>query len=541
MLLSRLALPLTTVLMMSVSSHALADDFKLDSRITDVTVYSDGASITRHADITLPVGNHTLLLKGLPSTLESDAIRAAFDKRGISVRHMSLKAVQSTMISDERRQKIQSAIDMEMAKTRILTDEINTAIIQLDYISRLSPPTNSDKGPVMASAADLQAMLQFIGKNGNDLKETVRIAEIKQQAAKDEINRLQRELGGSSSDKYSYDLTIKAFAARAQSADLKLTYKVDSAHWNLGYDADINSQTNMLSLTQFAKVSQETGENWTGATIILSTEEPSLATEAPELRPNFVDVIDPEILMRAEKRKMELVSADYSMAAPESEVQKITVTATKVINTDFSTSFELVAGSNVSSSPDEQSFELMRHEQKVGLKAVIIPHHVELAFLYADFKYDGTTPLYSGSVELFRNGTYAGSSTISTIQSGEEASFALGQDNKIKVSFIDDGQNNDEKGIFIKDSEQQYRYSYAIENHHDRAFPIEVRAARPVSVNEKLEIEELKGSTKPSVTDWHDLKGVYAWNNELAAGKSWTIKHYYKLKFPNDMRVVSKR
>lgn len=541
MMSTRLTLPATAILMISVSPYALADDFKLDSKITDVMVYSDGASITRHADVTLPAGNHTLFLKGLPSTLDSDAIRAAFDKRGISVRHMSLKEVQSTEISDERRRKIQSAIDSELAKMRVLSDEISTAKIQLDYITRLSPPTNSDKGPVMASASDLQAMLQFIGKNGNSLREATRLAEVKQKAARDEINRLQRELGSSSSDKYNYDLTIKAFVARAQSADLKLTYKVEDAEWGLSYDADINSETKMLSLIQFAKVSQETGENWTGATITLSTEEPSLETEAPVLRPNFVDVIDPQIRLRAEKRRtMAQASADYA-AAPESELQEIVVTSTKVIDSDFSTSFELVAGSDVRSSPDEQSFELMLHEQKVGLKAVIIPHVEELAFLYADFKYDGTTPLYSGSVELFRNGTYAGSSSLSTIQSGEDASFAMGQDAKIKVDFIDDGENKDEKGIFIKDTEKQYRYSYTIENHHDSAFPVEVRAVRPTSVNEKLEIEELKGSTKPSITDWHDLKGVYAWNKELGAGKSWTIKHYYKLKFPKNMRVVNKR
>lgn len=541
MLSHRYALPLMAALMLSTAPAALADDFILSGKINDVTVFKDGASVTRLADITLPAGNHTITVKGLPSTLDTHMVRAAFDKRGITVRRLSIKQVHSNAVSDTRRQKIKSAIETLQSDIRVLNDKVGTAQIQLDYITRLSPPTGTGDQQAIATPSDLQGILEFMGRNGNSLKETIRTTELKKRELLEEINRLQRELGGGRDNKYSYEIIIKAYAAQPQKANLSLTYHVDDAEWWLKYDADINSKTNMLNLTQYAQVVQETGENWTGASITLSTEEPSLDVDAPELKPKFVDVIDPQIRLRNAKRKvMERASAQH---APEADtlLQGIIVTASRRINTDFSTSFKLIKGANITSSPDEQAFELMKHEQKIAIKAVVIPHNQETAFLYGDFTYNGDSPLYAGAVELFRNGTFAGSSTLSTIQVGQEASFAMGQDSKIAVTFIDEGQNKDEKGLFTKDTEKAYRYAYTIENHHDRSFPVEVRAVRPTSVNEKLVIEALGSSTKPTTVDWEDLKGVYAWNKDIAAGKSWTIKHHYKLKFPKDMRVVGKR
>ena len=537
----RLALPLVSALMLSVAPSALADDFIASSKIKDVMVFNDGASITRKANITLPAGNHTITVKGLPATLDTDMIRATFDTRGIAIRRMSVKRVHSSQVSDARRQKIKGAIEALQTDMRVLNDEVGTAQIQLNYITRLSPPTGKGEQQSIASPSDLQGILEFMGENGNSLKEVIRNTELKKRELLEEINRLQRELGGGRDDKYSHEITIKAYAAQPQKTNLSLTYHVDGAEWWLKYDVDINSQTNMLNLTQFAQVSQETGENWTDANITLSTEEPSLDIDAPELSPKFIDVIDPQIRLRAEKRKaMQRATAQYA-AEPELLLEEIVATGSRRINTDFSTSFELVKGTNITSSPDEQSFELMRHAQIVKIKAVIIPHKQEAAFLYGDFTYDGDTPLYAGAIDIFRNGTFAGNSTIPTIQIGEDTSFAMGQDNKIAVTLIDEGQNKDEKGLFNKDTEKAYRYAYTIENHHDRDFPVEVRAVRPTSVNEKLVIEALGSSTKPTSVDWQDLKGVYAWNKDIGAGKSWTIKHHYKLKFPKDMRVVAKR
>ena len=538
---SRLTLPLVTALMISAAPSALADDFTATSNIKDVLVFKDGASITRTTNIALPAGNHTISMKGLPATLDTDMIRAAFDKRGITVRRLTVKQVHSTQVSDARRNKIQITIDGLNKDMRVLADQISISDSQLAHIKRLSLPSNNDKGQGVASPNEMEAILAFIGKNSIILKESIRKAEAEQRALSNEISRLQKEMGGGASDKYSYDIIINAYVARAESTILSLTYHVDDAEWWLSYDADINSVTNTLDLTQYAQVSQKTGENWTDATITLSTEEPNLDIEAPELNPQFVDVINPQARLRVAKRKvMESEMADYAMS-PEPMLEEMVVTASRRINTDFSTSFQLRKGSNIISSPDEQSFELMHHKQKVSIKAVIVPQKQETAFLYGDFTYDGDTPLYAGSVDLFRNGIYGGRSEISTIHMGEDTSFAMGQDSKITVKLIDEGQNKDEKGIFTKDTEKVYRYAYTIENHHDRAFPIEVRAAHPVSVNEKLVIESMSSSTKPTTVDWQELKGVYAWNKDVYAGQSWTIKHHYTLEFPKNMRVVDKR
>lgn len=67
---------------------------------------------------------------------------------------------------------------------------------------------------------------------------------------------------------------------------------------------------------------------------------------------------------------------------------------------------------------------------------------------------------------------------------------------------------------------------------------IEVLDTRPNSMNEDLEIELLRGSTRTTETDYDDQPGIVMWRKTVATGEKWEINHWYRVSFPTDMSVV---
>jgi N-terminal domain of unknown function (DUF4140) len=58
-----------------LSSHCLGAEFSPDSKVTDLTVYRDGALVTREARVTLPAGDHRVVLREIPSVADPNSVR----------------------------------------------------------------------------------------------------------------------------------------------------------------------------------------------------------------------------------------------------------------------------------------------------------------------------------------------------------------------------------------------------------------------------------------------------------------------------------
>src|ERR1700741_2977894 len=63
------------VLVTSIAAPAMAADLDSSSTIDAVTVYPDGASVTRIIRLDLPSGDNTLVAKDFPLTLDPSSLR----------------------------------------------------------------------------------------------------------------------------------------------------------------------------------------------------------------------------------------------------------------------------------------------------------------------------------------------------------------------------------------------------------------------------------------------------------------------------------
>src|SRR5881397_1151969 len=66
------------LLVVALSLHAAgAAEYSPESRVSQVTVYRQGALVTREARLSLPPGSHRILLQGLPCVAAPDSVRAS--------------------------------------------------------------------------------------------------------------------------------------------------------------------------------------------------------------------------------------------------------------------------------------------------------------------------------------------------------------------------------------------------------------------------------------------------------------------------------
>lgn len=71
---------------------------------------------------------------------------------------------------------------------------------------------------------------------------------------------------------------------------LELSYVVSGASWQPAYDMRLNHAEQVMSLTYYGLVTQNTGEDWSGCHLSLSTATPAISGHPPSLPSKVVEI-----------------------------------------------------------------------------------------------------------------------------------------------------------------------------------------------------------------------------------------------------------
>ncbi|MDZ7845592.1 MAG: DUF4139 domain-containing protein [Owenweeksia sp.] len=84
-------------------------------------------------------------------------------------------------------------------------------------------------------------------------------------------------------------IVVKLRSEKAQSIPVSLSYVVAQASWEAYYDMRVTSVAEPLRIEYKAKVNQNTGEDWKGVQLTLSTGNPYTDGRLPELNPWYIN------------------------------------------------------------------------------------------------------------------------------------------------------------------------------------------------------------------------------------------------------------
>ena len=555
---------------------ALADDLKATSKIDAVTLFPEGAEVTRIAHVTLAVGDQTVVLKDLPASLVSDSLRVQGEATGkVEIGSVDTRVFvlsEEDKSGEDARKKLQDQLQDLQDKDAALKASVAVATMQKQLITNLANLPNRTPVPGGNSAAgepDWGQLFTLIGERLTTADKTIADAQIAKRGLDKQIAELQNQLNQQpQTQDQRTEVKVHVSAAAPLDATLRIRYQVPAAAWYPVYDARLETgdgaNPRKLSLIRRAIVSQETGEPWDDVQLALSTTRPEAGTVAPELVPLAVDfapqAVADEVMpasrdaakvlqqslreMKKERAAGGLAQNAAPVGAPAEPVAATNI-ATNVeqqrattITTAFQAVYVITDRQTIKSGVGDKRVQIDIKSVEPLLSVRAVPKFSETAFLYAKYKLDADTFLLPGGVSLFRDGVFVGRGQIEQLIGGEEQQLGFGADDKVRIKFANLGRKAGETGLISTSKTDTQSFKMTVKNLHARPIDLRILDQVPVSLNDQIKVDMLADTAPPTVRDVDDKKGLLAWDLKLDAGKEQMLLFGYQVIWPNGQAVA---
>jgi uncharacterized protein (TIGR02231 family) len=530
---------------------AQAADLDATSTIDAVTVYPDGASVTRVISLDLPSGDNTLVARDFPLTLDPSSLRVegeAGDKLTIgAIDTRPPKPVLPVNLSE-----IDRRIEALRDQRADLDGAIASAEARRKFAERFaeaSPAGLGEKGEARP-LADWRAAFAAIADEVATADTTIRDAQRKQRDIDREIARLEQDRNAKPPAKL--EVRIDLASAAATKATLRVTYSVRNARWTPLYDARLDTGAKdrkpALELVRRAEITQATGEDWSNVTLGVSTVRVARGGAAPELNSLIVQYPQPQrpamlggVADGRTRAAQSAPAAPVAQEAVENFAKKAEKAdeqqATSEIGT-FQTAFKIPGRVSVSASEGARSLRIASTTITPDLILRSAPVVDPTAFLEASFVQSEDAPLLPGKVSIYRDGTFVGRGRMAAAGKDETVRLGFGADDKVKIERTVLKRNEGSAGLIVTSKTDERAFKTTVRNGHDFPIRIAIQDQLPVSENEDIVVEMLPSTTPPTTTNFHDKRGVLEWAFEAKPAEVRDINFAWRVRWPKDKGVV---
>ncbi|TWJ02523.1 uncharacterized protein (TIGR02231 family) [Mucilaginibacter frigoritolerans] len=284
----RRKLLMVACLMMMAAVTKAEGDQKIASKVQKVIVFLNGAQVTRTAMVNVNAGTSELVFWGISPGIDVQSIQvhANGDFTILSVKN------EINYLDEQVKQK---QVEDLKAQQKALTYKIN---LQNSLLSVYQEEESMlVKNQVVTGE---NASLDVIKlKQALDFQ-TARLIELKnkQHGISDEIALLNADLQkydkqiadilkGSSTATSNIRVTISSKVTTQ--SEFTLNYVVHDASWYPTYDIRAKDVNSPVSISYKANVSQQSGEDWKNIKLTLSTGNPTVSGNKPELNPYYLN------------------------------------------------------------------------------------------------------------------------------------------------------------------------------------------------------------------------------------------------------------
>jgi hypothetical protein len=259
----------------------------LDSKVTGVTLFLAGAQVTRSAQAVILPGISEITFTGLSAGIDANTIRLTgegnFTIISVNSKVNYLKT-QKTVKDEEslqvKKKQLKTLLEDIAAQQEVLATEEN-------LLKANQKIGSADKG---ATTLELKSAADFFRARFTELSEKKLALSRKQEATKEELDRIDDQLGASSQEevKPTGEIMVQVMAKENINAKFKVSYLVRAASWKPEFDLRLDDISQPLELSRRAKISQNTGEEWKDVKLTLSTGNPNESGNEPKLATWFL-------------------------------------------------------------------------------------------------------------------------------------------------------------------------------------------------------------------------------------------------------------
>jgi uncharacterized protein (TIGR02231 family) len=545
----------------STGSTANTAQENADTPITGVTVFTDGARVTRAGVTAVQQGVHPLVVASLPHTADPSSVRVA--ARGHDLTLLNVE-VQRRVAAEPRRESLaQLRADVERCRDAVneLDDADEAEGAGLGFLGHLSEAAATSLaralGAGRAGYDELSGMAGHLSASTATALARRREIAARKRVAQRELDAAVERLAGaeqSAAPAVFAEVCVLLEAAAATEAEIELTYHVKLASWRPLYDLVLDGEK--LKVSYLAEIIQRTGEDWPEVTLVLSTTRQGQRQTLPELTPWYISRPQPPRPGPAGRARASGFAATPMAAEPPAE---------EAFGAEMAPGQGVAVGAAAARRPAARVLPAERGQSESGAGLVYTvarplavpgdggPHKTLVASSEADASLDyltvpvlapeaylratvtnGPLLLLPGQARIFHGSQFVGETYLDSVAPGEEFEVQLGVDDQIKVERKL-RRRTTSKAVIGSTRTIDIAYEITVENHRDRKATVSVHDHIPVSTDGDIKVRPRETTPAPASTD--DL-GELTWTLILPAGESSAIRHRFTVEHPAQVTVT---
>jgi len=465
-----------------------------ETGLANVTVFVGQAEVTRRLQVRRHCsGPFSLVVEGLPRSLEAGSVRV--DGGDVLVLEVSRESAVRPAADAERARALRKTLATLGRRLAALDDDVkrltsSSRLLEGYVTQRLA--VGGEGHPVgLESAVEtikfynshMQTQHAALGEAATErariLGEKKELQEVLQglEAATALAVTVEAQLGDRSDVRHALE--------QPREVTFMLRYVVHDASWQASYDLHVRTAEQTVELTYFGTVQQSTGEDWQDVALTLSSSDPSQNLSPPMVRQRFITF-------------QENRDEGYEYFGRERGGGERSGASAALL-------LELPRSATIPSDGQKHRKTVTRFEMSADFAHYATPSASPHAYVRATLTNSGPYPLLpSGTVRVFKDGSYVASSVLSTIVGvhGRFTSF-LGVDPLVKLTVEPESRRH-ESSLLRGDVTT---FSKRIQLSNRRSAPLKILLKESVvqSQSDKIQVELLSPTARDLVESEADV------------------------------------
>lgn len=261
---------------------------KVKTTAEKVTLFINGAQVTRTKQVDIPAGTSTLIFTGLSPYMDAQSIQvSAKGKLTVTAVNQQYNYTDSASVS-QKQQSLQEELKKTEKQEKQQKAELGLINAEYDMLKTNCSVNNKNTA---ASLVTIKEVNQYYSAQLKALKskELAINEKIEELARKQEqLNAEIAQLSGKSLTPMN-EIAVNINAPAACKATFTLSYYVKNAGWFPSYDVRSGSLSEPISIVYKANIFQNTKEDWKNVELSLSSSNPTTGNVAPKLATYWLD------------------------------------------------------------------------------------------------------------------------------------------------------------------------------------------------------------------------------------------------------------
>lgn len=571
---------------------------KVKSKIKNVTVFLNGAQVYRKASFSIGAGTTHLIFENLTANLDPKSLQASGTGKFLilDVKHnidypqpgvVAARKLPADMVRKMARlQDSLIEIDFDLADLReqrgVLEQERN---LLLNHPAIKGQEQLPDSVRFENPIGRLDQSLQFFRQRYLDINLALSKIKRKEHGLNREKSALNASLTELNNYKHqvenpmkqslppNHQVIVTVSADQPVSGGLTINYVVNSAGWFPSYDLRAEAYGKPVSLTYKARVYQNTGVDWSGVKLRLSTNNPNENHRKPDLSTWYLNYYAPVVQRQYERKDTEVALRESGVSNLEEEVVELDYSSntneTPLVNTDYSyqnsnniaysgavklapppppvaqvavgqvlqtmtnAEFDIPLPYTIASD-NEQHLVVVQHKTlPTEYLHYAVPKLDQNAFLLARVTDWEELNLLPAKANIYYQSTYIGETNINPDALNDTLVLELGRDRSVRVSREKRSDETEEHN-FKGSKERTIAYEITVRSNKKSPVTVLIEDQIPVARGNDIEV----ALTENDGARYFEKNGRLEWEFELEGGVSKSLEFVYTIEYDKEKTLL---